>query len=118
MNPNLPTGETFSEGSDLPPALPPAPPMAGGNEDCVSLEALAMPDDGEQMQTPAIGDLVNYTTEGKITRIEGGKAYVARSSVNGQPVEPDADDMGGQSDGDADNLDKLSADAAGMSEQM
>jgi hypothetical protein len=26
--------------------------------------------------------------------------------------------MGGPSDGDADNLDKLSADAAGMSEQM
>lgn len=111
MNPNVDTGETMSDGSPIPPqtALPAAP-----TEDCVSLSALAMPDESEQMETPKIGDRVAYQVEGKITRIEGDMAYVAKESVNGQPVEPDADDTGGPSDGDADNLDKLTADAGQM----
>lgn len=112
MMPNLPTDETMSEGSDLPPtpAMPPAK-----MEDCVSLQALAMPDEGERLETPAVGDRVSYQVEGTITRIEGDKAYIAKEAVNGQPEEPDADDAGGPSDNDADNLDKLTADAQMMS---
>ena len=116
MNPNLPTDETFSEGSDMPPtpAMPAAKPMA---EDCVPVEALAMPDEGDQMQPPAVGDMVNYQVTGKISRIEGNQAYVTRKTVNGQEIhaEPDADDAGGPSDGDADNMDKLTQDAQAMS---
>lgn len=116
MNPNLPTGEIFSEGSDLPPLPPKAPTNPAMSEDCVPVEALAMPDEGEQMETPDVGDLVNYQVTGKVTRIEGGQAYVKRETVNGQEIhaEPDADDKGGPSDGDADNMAALEADAKAM----
>ena len=74
-----------------------------------------MPDEGERLETPKIGDRVTYQVEGTISRIEGDRAFVTKEAVNGQPCEPDADDMGGPSDGDADNLDKLTADAQTMS---
>lgn len=61
-------------------------PMAS-MEDCVPLDALAMPDETEQMETPAVGDKTQYTVEGTITRIEGSNAYVKKSAVNGQKVE-------------------------------
>ena len=107
MNTNLPTGETFSEGDptmgdSLAAMESPAPTPS--MEDCVSLSALQMPDEGEQMQAPAIGDEVNYQVTGRVTRIEGDKAYVQKTSVNGQQVEPDADDMGGPPDGDTDDM--------------
>lgn len=57
------------------------------SEDCVSLESLAMPDESEQMENPGVGDKVQYTVEGTITRIEGDNAYVKKSAVNGQKVE-------------------------------
>ncbi|HVX56972.1 MAG TPA: hypothetical protein VHA37_04520 [Candidatus Saccharimonadales bacterium] len=66
--------------------------VAGGmasDEQCVPLDALAMPDETEQMATPAVGDTVNYQVEGKVVRIEGGNAYVQPTSVNGQAVEAD-----------------------------
>ena len=115
MNPNLPTDETFSDGSDL-PAMPAKPAMAP-MEDSVPLAALAMPDEGDQMQPPVVGDVVNYQVTGKISRIEGGQAFVSKQTVNGQEIhaEPDADDAGGPSDGDADNVDKLTQDAQAMS---
>lgn len=56
------------------------------NEDCVSLSALAVPGEDEQMESPAVGDKVQYTTEGTITRVEGDQAYVKREAVNGEPV--------------------------------
>jgi hypothetical protein len=62
-------------------------PATGGNEQCVPIESLAMPDEGEQMTNPEVGDPVSYTVEGKVTRVEGGKAYVAPESINGKPIE-------------------------------
>jgi hypothetical protein len=99
MNPNLPTGETFSEGSDMPP-MPQDPmlSMMESNEQCVPVVALQQPDDSEQLVTPEVGDVVSYTVEGKISRIEGDKAYVTVETANGKPIadekenEPNADD--------------------------
>lgn len=58
-----------------------------GMEDCVPLTSLAMPDENEQMQQPAVGDRVQYNVEGEITRIEGDNAYVNKTAVNGQTIE-------------------------------
>jgi hypothetical protein len=66
-------------------------------EQCVPLESLAMPEEGEQMANPEVGDVVSYTVEGKVTRIEGGKAYVEPTAINGKPMsekeEPAGDGM-------------------------
>lgn len=93
------------------------PNKSSMSEDCVSLDALSMPDEQEQMETPEVGDKVQYSVEGEITRIEGNNAYVKKAAVNGQPVEhsePDADEAGGESDNDADNMRGLETMARGM----
>lgn len=108
-----PTDGDMDVNAGAPAVMPPAPVNM---PDRVPLMALAMPDDGEQMATPAVGDLVNYQVTGRITSIEGEQAIVQRDSVNGQPLEPDADDAGGPSDGDADNIDQLTSDATEMSQ--
>jgi len=100
MNPNLPTGELSQEGIDWPPVPqdPMASLMGGANEQCVPVAALQQPDDSEQLVTPEVGDAVSYTVEGKISRIEGDKAYVTVETANGKPIadeaekEPNADD--------------------------
>ena len=61
-------------------------PMAE-NEVCIDLASLAMPDDQDQMQPPEVGDKVQASIEGEVSRIVGGKAYVTMTSVNGNPVE-------------------------------
>lgn len=79
-----------------PEASTPENSSAAGMEDCIPLEALAMPDESEQMQSPAVGDKVQYGVEGEITRIEGENAYVKKTAVNGQKVAAPAapkDDM-------------------------
>lgn len=81
-------------------------PASGSIEQCVPLASLGVPGEGEQMENPEVGDQVNFEVAGKVTRIEGDKAYVMPESINGQPVEetpePDADDgeagMGGLTD--------------------
>lgn len=90
-----------------------------GNEDCVSLSSLAMPDpeNGDQMATPSVGDRVNYTVEGTVSRIEGENAYVKRETVNGQPVAEEGQGAGDESqgdEGDAQERDQL----GGMADQM
>lgn len=79
MDPNLPTDETMSEGSDTPSMM--------GGEDCIPTKLLAMPDEGEQMQEPAVGDKVQYSVEGKVSRIDGENAYVTKTAINGQKIE-------------------------------
>ena len=61
--------------------------MGGGmREVCVPLASLAMPDEKEAMEDPAVGDAVQFNAEGKVSRIEGGNAYVKLSAVNGQEM--------------------------------
>lgn len=63
------------------------PGKVSGQEDLVPMACLAMPDESEQMQEPAVGDKVQYNCEGEITRIEGDQAYVKRSAINGHNLE-------------------------------
>lgn len=76
----------------------PKPPGAGApsgnnssNDDCVPLSSLNMPDESEQMQAPEVGDRVQYTVEGTVSRIDGNEAYVKRETINSQPVDDDKD---------------------------
>jgi hypothetical protein len=87
MYDNKPTGETMSEGSDVPPMMD-KPEGHGMNmqEDCVPVSALAQPGEDEQMNPPGIGDVVQYQKEGTVSRIEGDNAYVKVQAVNGKPV--------------------------------
>lgn len=79
------TGETMVD-HPIDPA--PATDMGGmdSNEICVDLQSLSMPDEDDQMQAPAVGDMVQANIEGTVSRIEGDKAYVMMSAVNGQKV--------------------------------
>jgi hypothetical protein len=99
------------------PAEPPEQTKPG-TEDCVPLSALGMPDEQEQMQAPEVGDKVQFTIEGTVNRIEGDQAFVARESINGQPVEgraePDQDEKGGPPDNDRDDYGKLEGEAEKM----
>jgi hypothetical protein len=97
------------------PAEETAEPQDSGAmmEDCVPLDALAMPDESEQMENPAVGDKVQYTVEGTITRIEGGDAYVKKSAVNGQKIEDTEKPAAAEP---TDDMAALESEAKGMSE--
>ena len=105
MNPNLPTGETMSEGEMLPPTEGnfPALPELGATasfEQCLPADVLKQPDDQEALQTPEVGDEVSYSVTGKVSRIEGDMVYVTPSQVNGQeiklPAAPEAPEGAGE----------------------
>lgn len=65
--------------------------MKNSSEVCVPVAALALPSEQEGQNTaPSPGDTVDISGTGKVTRVEGDKAYVALETVNGQPVETDA----------------------------
>ena len=84
MEYNKPTGETMSEGSDVPPMH--EKHGMDSQEDCVPVSALSQPGEDEQMNPPSVGDLVQFQKEGTVTRIEGDNAYVKVNSVNGKPL--------------------------------
>lgn len=63
-----------------------APTAGAAMPDMVSLQALAMPDESDRMETPQVGDRVSYQVEGVIASIEGENAFVTKEAVNGQPV--------------------------------
>ena len=74
---------------------PGAPPMptegaATSMEVSVPIEALASPGEDDKLVNPEVGDLVQFQTEGKVTRIEGDNAFVGVESVNGKPVSQEA----------------------------
>lgn len=99
MEPNLPTGETMSEGSPTPPK----PAAMPSSEVCVPLSALASPGEDDQMQTPAVGDRAQVQIEGPISRIEGDNAYIKAESANGKPVTPAEEATHDTPEQDADN---------------
>ena len=73
----------------------PMPPSDTANLDSIPLNVLSLPDEHEQMQSPEVGDVVNYTVTGKVVSVDGGTAKVQRTSINGQDVPgTDADDHG------------------------
>ena len=90
MNPNLPTGETMSEGTDMMPPELMATATPAANEQRVPVAALQQPDDTEALVTPEVGDVVSYTVEGRVTRIEGDAAVVTVESANGKPLQGEA----------------------------
>jgi hypothetical protein len=92
MEPNLPTGETMSEGPDIPPSTAPAAPMKKpmGPQIRVPLKSLAMPGEDDHMNNPEIGDTVEFHGQGKVSGIEGDNALVSLDTVNGDPVTAEA----------------------------
>jgi hypothetical protein len=67
-------------------------PMSGGKamhdeEWCVPVAALQMPGEDDQMNTPGVGDKVQFQAEGTVTRIEGENAYIKPEAANGKPLE-------------------------------
>ena len=70
------------------------------NELCVPAGALSAADENGESMAPGIGDEVELTVTGRVTRTEGGEVYVQPLSVNGQPVE-DAGGEGAESEDDA-----------------
>lgn len=78
--------DTTGDGADTAAA-----PAASNNEQCVPSAALAI-----DSTPPAVGDDVQYTVKGKVTRIEGECTYVEPDTINDQPAdmqpaaEPDA----------------------------
>lgn len=79
---------------------PETAPAPASTEQCIPVEALAMPDDKEQMATPEPGDLVTYEVQGKVSRVEGGMAYVSPEKVNGQDMPEAAEDPNTEPDED------------------
>jgi hypothetical protein len=82
-------------------------------EDAVPADSLAVPGDDQKMTAPEVGDIVQYTCEGNVTRIEGDRVYVARTAINGTEVTADAPP--GEPDGD-EAFKELSAMAESMPE--
>lgn len=83
--------------------MPVIPDEAAGGmgEVCVPLASLAQPDDQEQLQTPAAGDVVSVQVDATLTRIEGENAYLKPTAVNGKPLEAEAAvPPAGEPDGD------------------
>ena len=124
MMPNLPTDETMSDGGPIPPSdaidETQGPPLAanapGLNEVAVPLDALAMPGEGDALETPQVGDRISYSVDGHIVRLEGNRAIVEMESVNGTPLEPDEANEPEAAEVAPDNLDQLTADAQGMTQ--
>lgn len=110
MNPNMPTGETMSDGDPTMPAggagaAAPAPIS-------VPLAFLAQPDNDEQMQTPAKGDTGTMQVDYTVVDIQGDMAMVLPNSVNGN-------DLGAKEDEQAPDPDEQEgSDLQDMAQQM
>lgn len=81
-----------------PPMAPPTDmgmdPMLGGmssSEVCIPLAILSMEGEDAKTVAPAVGDPVDFTATGTVSRVEGPNAYLTLETVNGEPVgTPDA----------------------------
>jgi len=72
--------------SQPPPAA--APDTSGGLP--VPLASLALPDDKEQMQTPAEGDSVSLQVDATIVSIQGDTAFIKPTAINGKSLDDEA----------------------------
>jgi hypothetical protein len=73
------------------------------NEMCVPASALEVSGGGEMeggggAVSPDVGDEVEFTVRGAVTRSEGGNVYVKAASINGSPVPNETMDGGMQED--------------------
>lgn len=110
MNAQMPPTDgdyAVNSGEAMPPELM---AMPSANEQRVPVAALQQPDDTEQLVTPEVGDLVTYTVEGRISRIEGESAVVTVESANGKPIQSEAPAEAPEADG----LAALENEAKGM----
>lgn len=69
----------------------PAPAALATREICVPDSALAIADESQQAVSPEDGDDVSLNITGKVTRREGGHAYIAVKSINGEEVSSGAE---------------------------
>jgi hypothetical protein len=91
MNDNMPTDETMSEGSAMPPmAAKPDMKSQVGASITVPVTALATPGEDEMMNNPGEGDMVSFHVEGKVASVQGENAVVTIETVNGKPVSKEA----------------------------
>jgi hypothetical protein len=74
----------------------------------VPLSALAQPDDKEQMQTPAEGDIVQLQVEATVVSIQGDTAIIKPTSINGNPL----DEEGESPDNESQEMDSGGAESA------
>lgn len=56
------------------------------NELCVPVSAISLAGEDNSDVAPEAGDQVSVTVEGKVSRIEGGQAYVTPETANGEPM--------------------------------
>jgi hypothetical protein len=78
----MPTEETMSEGSPMSPM----PAQAGPGELSIPVGAVAVPDEGEQMVNPEPGDKVTLQVEAEVVSVDGDRAIIRPTSVNGQEL--------------------------------
>lgn len=79
---------------------PTAPAMPSGGFP-VKLAMLATPDDSDNMQTPAVGDMGECTVGYKVVSVNGDSAVIQPTSINGQDLsEDDAQPDEGMGDSD------------------
>lgn len=57
------------------------------NEICVPANSLAEPGEDGAAMSPGVGDEVEVSVTGRVTRAEGGNVYLQPVAVNGRPVE-------------------------------
>lgn len=78
--------------------------MMGRNEICVPDSALRQAGEDGGDIAPEVGDEVEVTVRGPVTRREGGNTYFTPATANGEPIQPGPD-----SDGDETDLDRRGA---------
>lgn len=61
-----------------------------GTELCVPSTVLEVGDEADK-SAPEVGDSVDFTATGKVSRVEGGMIYVEVTSINGEPIGPGDD---------------------------
>lgn len=79
------------------------------NEICVAEGALAAGAEAGGNVAPSVGDEVDFTGRGKVTRAENGQIYFEATEINGEPVMGQGNELAGESEEAA-----LDAEVGGM----